>query len=188
MNDDRNLSTFDHLAKEDKTREPYHSSEWGGALSTQPLGATSEREEIIGRARPASSNGRSDSSGNREHHSVKEKLHSISDMAQHKIDDVKERVKPIVRQKVDAVRTPVQQKIGEIRPVVDHRVRTAKQSGRDAVTKGRSFLRDNPAILPAVTTGIGLVAGMLARRALRRRKPLGVVYVEPRHGASSAAW
>ena len=187
MTEDRNLSAFDHLSTEDKSTKPYHSTEWDGALSTQPLGARNEREEIIGTARPISTNGRTEQF-EKENGSVKAKLHSVTEKAHEKLHDAKERVKPIVRQKVDAVRTPVQHKIAEIRPVVDHRVSTAKQSGRDAVARGRGFLRDNPAILPALTTGIGLVVGMMARRALRRRKPLGVVIVEPRKGEAAPVW
>ena len=187
MDNDRKLDSFDDLRKREEGREPYHSNEWGGALSSEPLSARSERSEIVGGVPPATSR-TSDYSTGSQKSSMKEKLHSVTEKAHEKLDTMKERVRPVVNEKIDAVRTPVQHKIAELRPVVDHRVSTVKQSGRDAITKGKSFLRENPAILPAVTTGIGLIAGMIARRALRRRKPLGVVIVEPRHGATSTAW
>jgi ElaB/YqjD/DUF883 family membrane-anchored ribosome-binding protein len=168
----------------------FHSDEWSGALSSEPLNARAQRDDL--NATPVSDvrhdllrEGYTSPAGNG---SVRDKLHSITDRAREMLHEAKENIRPVVREKLDAIRTPVRNKVAEMRPKVDEKIHTAKQSSRSAVEQTKSFLRRNPAILPGVTTAIGLVAGMMARRALRRRKPLGVVRVEPKRGATAPVW
>ncbi|HVS31074.1 MAG TPA: hypothetical protein VMS98_06440, partial [Thermoanaerobaculia bacterium] len=165
----------------------FHSDEWNGALGSEPLNARVQRENL--NATPVSDvrhdslrEGYTSPAGDG---SVKDKLHSITDKAHEKLHETKESIRPVLREKVDAIRTPVRNKVAELRPEVDEKIHTAKQSSRSAVEQAKSFLRRNPAILPGITTAVGLVAGMMARRALRRRKPLGVVIVEPKAGATA---
>lgn len=168
----------------------FYSNEWNGALGSEPLNARAQRDDL--NATPVSDvrhdllrEGYPSPAGNG---SARDKLHSITDKAHAKLHEAKENIRPVVREKLDAIRTPVRNKVAELRPKVDEKIHIAKQSGRDAVAHTKSFLRQHPAILPGVTTAIGLIAGMMARRALRRRKPLGVVLIEPKRGATAPVW
>jgi len=166
---------------------PYHSTEWSGALGSESRGGNTHRRDAIGETLDRGMSGDSFSPTSGTDSSIRNRIHSGSKKAHEKLDSLTGKVKPAVRQKLESVRAPVQHKIEELRPVVDARIRATQRTGRDALMRGKSFLRNNPAILPALTTGVGLIAGMMARRALRRRKPLGVVVVEPRHGGSMPA-
>ncbi len=168
----------------------FHSNEWNGALSSEPLNAQASRGPLSGTpvtdvrvdARREGFSTTSDTS------SVKDKLHAVTDRVQEKFESAKDSIRPVVRQKVDSIRTPVRHKVDELRPKVNRKIRQAKQSSRDAVRGTKTYLRTHPAILPGVSAAIGLVIGMVARRALRRRKPLGVVMIERKPGATASVW
>jgi ElaB/YqjD/DUF883 family membrane-anchored ribosome-binding protein len=182
----RKENGMDGLATPSDHGTGFHSNEWNGALSSEPLNARTSRDELTGT--PVSDTRREGFSTTSDNGSVKDKLHAVTDRVHEKIHSAKENIRPVVRQKVDSMRTPVRNKVDELRPKLNHKILQTKQSSREAVRNAKTYLRTHPAILPGVSAAIGLVVGMVARRALRRRKPLGVVVIEPKPGATAPVW
>jgi ElaB/YqjD/DUF883 family membrane-anchored ribosome-binding protein len=112
---------------------------------------------------------------------------SISGSLKSRVHEMKERVMPLVDEKLHTVKLKTNEAIQTAKLKTSDTIHTAKMKSTDAKIKARSFMRANPAAVAGISTGLGLAAGMFLRSLMRRNRHLGVLVVETLPG-TSASW
>lgn len=96
------------------------------------------------------------------------------------VDDLRNRVAPMVRARVDQLAPVVREKATLAREKADQSAIMIRNKAQLAGWRARSYMRSNPAVVAGVSAGLGLIAGMIASAAVRRNRHLGIPAVKTR--------